>query len=220
MDNVIYMMPEIIKAIRETFIMVAISMAAAIVLGGPLGIFLYLTSDDNLHESRVMNRIANYLVNLVRSFPFIILLLSLIPFTRLIAGTTIGPIAASVSLSVAAIPFFGRLVEQSLRDVPKGIIEAAVSTGANTWQIIRRVLLSETRPSIVSSLTVTIISFISYSAMAGAVGGGGVGDLAIRYGYFRFQMDIMLACIIILLILVQLVQSVGNYLANRLDKRK
>lgn len=220
MDNVIYMMPEIIKAIRETFIMVAISMAAAIVLGGPLGIFLYLTSDDNLHESRVMNRIANYLVNLVRSFPFIILLLSLIPFTRLIAGTTIGPIAASVSLSVAAIPFFGRLVEQSLRDVPKGIIEAAVSTGANTWQIIRRVLLSETRPSIVSSLTVTIISFISYSAMAGAVGGGGVGDLAIRYGYFRFQVDIMLACIIILLILVQLVQSVGNYLANRLDKRK
>lgn len=220
MDNVIYMMPEIIKAIQETFVMVAISMAAAILLGGPLGIFLYLTSDDNLHESRVMNRIANYLVNLVRSFPFIILLLSLIPFTRIIAGTTIGPIAASVSLSVAAIPFFGRLVEQSMREVPKGIIEAAVSTGANTWQIIRRVLLSETRPSIVSSLTVTIISFISYSAMAGAVGGGGVGDLAIRYGYFRFQMDIMLTCIIILLFLVQLVQSVGNYLASRLDKRK
>lgn len=220
MDNVIQMMPDILKSIEQTIVMIMISMTAAVLLGGPLGIFLFLTSDNNLHESRVLNRIVNYLVNLVRSFPFIILLLALIPFTRIITGTTIGPIAASVSLSVAAIPFFGRLVEQSMREVPRGIIEAAVASGANTWQIIRRVLLSETRSSLVSGLTVTIVSFVSFSAMAGAVGGGGVGDLAIRYGYFRFQTDIMVACIIILLFLVQLVQSVGNYLADRLDKRK
>ncbi|WNR46800.1 methionine ABC transporter permease [Paenibacillus roseipurpureus] len=219
MNNIISMLPEILKAIEQTIIMVLISISAAVIFGGPLGILLYLTSENNLHESRTLNRIMNYLVNLIRSFPFIILLLSLIPLTRLVTGTTIGPIAASVSLSVAAIPFFGRLVEQSLREVPRGIIEAAISTGANTWFIIRRVLLTEARPSLVSGLTVTIVSFISYSAMAGAVGGGGVGDLAIRYGYYRFQTDIMVACIVLLLILVQLVQSVGTSLASRLDKR-
>ncbi|MFD2611170.1 methionine ABC transporter permease [Paenibacillus gansuensis] len=220
MDNIINMLPEIVKSIQQTIMMVVISITAAVVFGGPLGIFLYLTSQNSLHQSRWLNRTANYLVNLVRSFPFIILLLSLIPLTRLITGTTIGPVAASVSLSVAAIPFFGRLVEQSLREVPRGIIEAAVSTGANTWFIIRRVLLSEARPSLMSGLTVTIVSFISYSAMAGAVGGGGVGDLAIRYGYYRFQTDIMVTCIVILLFLVQLVQSVGTWAAGRLDKRK
>ncbi|MFC4779092.1 methionine ABC transporter permease [Paenibacillus sp. GCM10023252] len=200
--------------------MVFISVAFAVIIGLPIGLLLFLSAPGNLHENRVLYTIVNYVVNLVRSFPFVILLVALIPFTRLVTGTTIGPVAAAVSLSVAAIPFFARLVEQSLRDVPRGVIEAAVASGASLKHIIVGVLLSEARPGLVSGLTVTIISFISYSAAAGAVGGGGIGDLAIRYGYYRFETEIMIFCIILLVVLVQLVQWIGTRLAVKLDKRK
>jgi D-methionine transport system permease protein len=158
-------------------------------------------------------------VNTVRSFPFIILLVALVPFTRLIAGTSIGPVAAAVPLSLAAIPYFARFVEQNLRDVPRGVIEAAHAMGATEWQIVRRVLLVEGRSGIVAALTVLAISFLSYSAVAGVVGGGGIGDLAIRYGYYRFQTDVMVLTVAILIVIVQLIQATGNGIARRLDKR-
>jgi D-methionine transport system permease protein len=155
----------------------------------------------------------------VRSFPFIILLVALVPFTRFIAGTSIGPLAAAVPLSFAAIPYFARMVEQSLREVPRGVIEAAHAMGASELQIVLHVLLVEARAGLVSALTVLAISFLSYSAVAGVVGGGGIGDLAIRYGYYRFETDIMVATVALLIVLVQLIQFTGSRIAKRLDKR-
>ena len=160
-----------------------------------------------------------WLVNTVRSFPFIILLVALVPFTRMIAGTSIGPLAAAVPLSFAAIPYFARMVEQNLREVPRGVIEAAHAMGASELQIVLRVLLVEARSGLVLALTVLSISFLSYSAVAGVVGGGGIGDLAIRYGYYRFETDIMVATVAILIIMVQLIQFTGNRIAKRIDKR-
>ncbi|ANE45180.1 hypothetical protein SY83_01230 [Paenibacillus swuensis] len=211
--------PEIVKAMQETLLMVSISVASAVAFGLPIGILLYLTSRGHLLSNNLLHNSVNYIVNTVRSFPFIILLVALIPLTRLIVGTTIGPLAASVSMSIAAIPFFARLVEQSLREVPKGIVEAAVAAGASPWHIVTKVMLSESRSGLVSGLTVTTISFISYSAMAGAVGGGGIGDLAVRYGYYRFETSVMIICIVILVVMVQLVQWLGNRIAKTLDKR-
>ena len=156
---------------------------------------------------------------MVRSFTFVILLVALVPFTRWLVGTSIGPMAASVPLACAAIPYFARLVEQSLREVPRGVIEAAHVMGASERQIIWRVLLVEARSGIVQSLVVLSISFLSYTAIAGVVGGGGVGDLAIRYGYQRFQNDVMLLTVAILVVMVQLIQVIGNHVARRLDKR-
>lgn len=219
LENVLPLIPEIILAIGQTFIMVGFSISAAILIGTPLGIYLYLTDIGSIQENKVVNRILNYMVNLVRSFPFIILLVVLIPFTRILVGTTVGPFAASVSLSVAAIPFFARLVEQSLKDVPNGTIEAAIAMGASKWLIVKEVLLNEARSGLLLALTVTTISFISYSAVAGIVGGGGIGDLAIRYGYYRFQTDVMIVMVIILIFIVQSVQVLGNFTAKRLDKR-
>lgn len=156
---------------------------------------------------------------MVRSFPFIILLVALVPVTRAIAGTSIGPLAAAVPLSIAAIPYFARLVEQSLRDVPRGVIEAAHAMGASELQIVVRVLLVEARSSLVLGLTVLSISFLSYSAVAGVVGGGGIGDLAIRYGYYRFETDIMIITVAVLVAMVQLIQFGGTCLARRIDHR-
>jgi D-methionine transport system permease protein len=220
MNSILALQSEIEKAIEQTLTMVSISVAAAIIIGMPIGILLFLTAPGNLKGNRPLYSVVGYMVNLVRSFPFLILLVALIPFSRMIVGTAIGPLAASVSLSVAAIPFYARLVEQSLRDVPKGVIEAAVASGASLKHIVFGVLLSEARPGLVSGLTVTIISFISYSAAAGTVGGGGIGDLAIRYGYQRFDTEVMVACIVILVVMVQLVQWAGSFAAARLDKRK
>ena len=155
----------------------------------------------------------------MRAFPFVILMIVIIPVTRLIVGTTIGPIAASLALSVAGIFYFARLVEQNLRDVPKGIIEAALSMGASTGTIIRNVLLVESRSSLILSITTLMISLLSYSAAAGMIGGGGLGDLAIRYGYNRYQNDVMIFMVILLVVMVIIIQSVGNILAQRLDKR-
>lgn len=220
MDSILALKAEIIRAIEQTCAMVSISVSAAVIVGMPIGILLFLTAPGHLRSNRLLYGVLSYIVNLVRSFPFLILLVALIPFSRMIVGTAIGPLAASVSLSVAAIPFYARLVEQSLREVPKGVIEAAVASGAPMKHIIGGVLLSEARPGLVSGLTVTIISFISYSAAAGTVGGGGIGDLAIRYGYQRFDTEVMVACIVILVVIVQLVQWIGSFAASRLDKRK
>lgn len=213
------MMPLLTKALGETVYMVVVSMIIAIIVGVPLGVLLHTTSKGQILESPAVNRVVGAVVNAVRSIPFIILLVAIIPFTRLLVGTAIGTTAAMVPLVIAAIPFIGRQVETSLKEVPFGLVEAAQSMGATPAQIIWKVLLPESMSSIVAQLTTVIISLVGESAMAGAVGGGGLGDLAIRYGYQRFRPEIMIATVVILIVLVQLVQFVGNTIAKRLDKR-
>ena len=213
------MIPLLTKALGETVYMVVVSMIIATIIGVPLGVLLHTTSKGQILESLAVNRIVGAIVNAVRSIPLIILLVAIIPFTRLLVGSAIGTTAAMVPLVIAAIPFIGRQVETSLKEVPFGLVEAAQSMGATPAQIIWKVLLPESMSSIVAQLTTVIISLVGESAMAGAVGGGGLGDLAIRYGYQRFRPEIMLATVVILIVLVQLVQFVGNTLAKRLDKR-
>jgi len=218
-DNIVAVLPELGTAVGQTLLMLAIGLSAAVLLGGPLGVLLFLLSPGQSLEQRHTFRVLNWVVNTVRSFPFIILLVALVPFTRVIAGTSIGPVAAAVPLSFAAIPYFARLVEQCLRDVPRGVVEAAHAMGASELQIVWRVLVVEARSGLVLALTVLAISFLSYSAVAGVVGGGGIGDLAIRYGYYRFQTDVMVLTVAILVVLVQLIQFGGNAVARHLDKR-
>ena len=202
------------KALGETVYMVAVSM-----IGIPLGVLLLATGKNQVLELGIANKTLSAIVNCVRSIPFIILMVAIIPFTRLIVGSSIGTTAAIVPLIIASIPLIARLVETSLREVPYGLIEAALSMGATPYQIIRRVLLPEAMPSIVAQLTTVIIVLIGESAMAGAVGGGGLGDLAIRYGYQRFNPEVMLATVIVLIVLVQVIQFLGNMLAKKLNKK-
>lgn len=211
--------PLLTKALTETVYMVVVSMAIATALGVPLGVLLNVTSQGQILESTVINKVIGSIVNAVRSIPFIILMVAIIPFTRFIVGSAIGTTAAMVPLVIASIPFIGRQVETSLKEVPYGLIEAALAMGATPFQIITRVLLPESMPSIVAQLTTVIIALVGESAMAGAIGGGGLGDLAIRYGYQRFRPDIMIATVIVLIVLVQLVQFAGNYLAKSLNKK-
>ena len=218
-DNIVSILPELWLSIGQTFLMLGIGLTAAIVLGGPLGILLFLMSPGQSLANNPAYMVLSWIVNTVRSFPFIILLVALVPVTRSLVGTSIGPLAAAVPLSVAAIPYLARLVEQSVREVPRGVLEAAQAMGASELQIVWRVLAREARSGLILALTVLAVSFLSYSAIAGVVGGGGIGDLAIRYGYYRFQTDIMLLTVTILIVLVQLIQFVGNTLAHRLDKR-
>lgn len=213
------MMPLLTKALSETIYMVAISMLIASAIGIPLGVLLHVTAKGEFLDAPMVNRSIGAVVNAVRSIPFIILMVAIIPLTRLIVGSAIGTTAAMVPLVIASVPFIGRQVETSLREVPRGLVEAALSMGATPMQIITRVLLPESMPGIVSQLTTVIIALVGESAMAGAIGGGGLGDLAIRYGYQRFRPDIMIATVVILIVLVQLVQFLGNTLAARLDKR-
>ena len=217
--NIIAMLPEMWTALGQTLTMLAIGLTAAVLIGGPLGILLFLVADGQSLQNRPAALVLGWFVNTVRSFPFIILLVALVPFTRVIAGTSIGPLAAAVPLSFAAIPYFARMVEQNLREVPRGVVEAAHAMGASELQIVLRVLLVEARSGLVLALTVLSISFLSYSAVAGVVGGGGIGDLAIRYGYYRFETDIMVATVAILIVMVQLIQFTGNRIAKRIDKR-
>ena len=207
------------KALGETVYMVAVSMFFSSLLGIPLGVLLYITNKGGILECNPVNKLVGSIVNAVRSIPFIILMVSIIPFTRMIVGTSIGTTAAMVPLVLASVPFIGRQVKTSLMEVPDGIIEAARSMGATSSQIIRRVLLPEAMPSIVAQLTTVVIALVGESAMAGAIGGGGLGDLAIRYGYQRFRPEIMVATVVVLIILVQLVQFLGNRLAASLNKR-
>lgn len=218
-NAIVGMLPEMGTAVGQTLTMLGIGLSAAVLIGGPLGIVLFLVADGQSLQNRPAALVLGWLVNTVRSFPFIILLVALVPFTRMIAGTSIGPLAAAVPLSFAAVPYFARMVEQNLREVPRGVIEAAHAMGASELQIVLRVLLVEARSGLVLALTVLAIGFLSYSAVAGVVGGGGIGDLAIRYGYYRFETDIMVATVAILIIMVQLIQFTGNRIAKRIDKR-
>lgn len=218
-QHVIELWPDILKAFGETMYMIGISLTIAIVIGLPLGIVLFITDRGLFLENRIIKGILGFIVNMVRSIPFIILLVALIPLTKLIVDSTIGPAAASVSLSVAAIPFFARIVETSLREIDKGVIEAAVAVGATPWMIIKDVLLPEAKSSIVQGVTMTIISLVAYSAMAGVVGGGGIGDLAIRFGYYRYDNTIMVVTVVILIVLVQIIQQLGDWTSKAIDKR-
>ena len=213
------MLPLLTKALGETVYMVVVSMIVASLIGIPLGVLLATTAKGQILECMPLNRAIGAVVNALRSIPFIILMVAIIPFTRFIVGTSIGTTAAMVPLVLASIPFIGRQVETSLRGVPAGLVEAALSMGATPYQIVRRVLLPESMPSIVAQLTTVVIALVGESAMAGAIGGGGLGDLAIRYGYQRFRPDIMIATVVILIVLVQIVQFLGNRLANGLNKK-
>lgn len=213
------LLPLLSKALGETVYMVVVSMVLSTAVGVPLGILLHTTAKNGILESPALNKGIGAVVNAIRSIPFIILLVAIIPFTRLLVGAAIGTTAAMVPLVIAAIPFIGRQVETSLKEVPYGLVEAAESMGATPFQIIWKVLLPEAMPSIASQLTTVVISLVGESAMAGAVGGGGLGDLAIRYGYQRFRPEVMLATVILLIVLVQAVQFLGNRLVKRLDKR-
>ncbi|ASI35106.1 MULTISPECIES: methionine ABC transporter permease [unclassified Exiguobacterium] len=210
---------EIRLAIGQTFVMVGVSIFAAVLIGLPVGTLLFLSRKNQLLENRFLFSGLNLLVNTVRSFPFLLLVVFLIPFTRLIIGTAIGTAAATVPLAIIAIAHYSRLVEQSLLDVPKGVIEAAISMGASTREVVVKFLFVEARSGLVLGLTTSIVSFISYSTIMGVVGGGGIGDFAVRYGYQQFQTELMMYMILIMVILVQLIQFIGTTVARLIDKR-
>ena len=209
----------LLEATLQTLYMVAVSGALGTLLGLPLGTYLAVSQRGELLSSPAVNKVLGLVVNATRSVPFIILVVAIIPFTRLIAGTSIGTTAAIVPLTIAAVPFIARLVENAIREVDSGLIEAARAMGATPLQIIRKVLIPEALPGIALGLTLAVVSLIGYSAMVGAVGGEGLGDLGIRYGYQRFMPEVMLAVVVILIVLVQLVQSLGEGLARLVDKR-
>lgn len=217
------MSPELMQMIAwstaDTLLMVALSGAFGTLIGLPLGIFLATSRPNELFPAPMANRIVGLVVNATRSTPFIILVVAIVPLTRLIAGTSIGTAAATVPLTIAAIPFIARVVEAAIREVDQGLIEAARAFGASPLQIVRKVLLPEAMPAITLALTLTTVSLIGYSAMVGAVGGGGLGDLGIRYGYQRFMPEVMLTVVLVLIALVQGVQTLGDTIARRLDKR-
>jgi D-methionine transport system permease protein len=209
----------IVSATIETLLMVGISAALGTLLGAPLGILLAVTGRGDLLQRVAFNRVAGALVNGARSTPFIILVVAIIPFTRALTGTSIGTSAAVVPLTVAATPFIARIVEGAIREVDRGLIEAAEAMGATPLQIVRKVLVPEALPAITLGLTLAVVSLIGYSAMVGAVGGGGLGDLGIRYGYQRFLPEVMAAVVAVLIVLVQIVQSGGEWIARRVNKR-
>ncbi|PTW54336.1 D-methionine transport system permease protein [Breoghania corrubedonensis] len=207
------------KGLWQTVYMVFVSGLIGTAIGLPIGVFLATSGKGELFAAPGWNRVIGLIVNATRSTPFIILVVAIIPFTRIIAGTSIGTRAAIVPLTIATIPFVARLIEGAIREVDKGLVEAARAMGATPLQIVTKVLLAEAMPSIALGITLTIVSLIGYSAMVGAVGGGGLGDLGIRYGYQRFMPEVMLAVVVVLIVLVQAVQSAGDALARRFDKR-
>jgi D-methionine transport system permease protein len=209
----------LMEATWQTLYMVAVSAVLGAVFGLPLGVFLATSQRGELLSRPLVNRVLGLVVNAARSVPFIILVVAIIPFTRMIAGTSIGTTAAIVPLTIAAVPFIARLIENAIREVDSGLIEAARAMGATPLQIIRKVLIPEALPSITLGLTLAAVSLIGYSAMVGAVGGEGLGDLGIRYGYQRFMPDVMAVVVVILIVLVQLVQSIGEWIAAKVDKR-
>ncbi|MEX3592358.1 MAG: methionine ABC transporter permease [Burkholderia sp.] len=213
------MLDMFVQSFWETMIMVSIAGMVGALVGLPLGVLLYLTDRQGVLQNLGVNRMLGGLVNAVRSTPFIILLVAVIPFTRLIVGSSIGTVAAVVPLTLAAAPFIARLVETALREVDRGLIEVALAMGATTRQIVFKVLLPEALPGIVAGLTIAFVSLVGYSAMAGAIGGGGLGDLGIRYGYQRYEPEVMWTVVVILIVFVQIVQSFGDWLVRRLSRR-
>lgn len=209
----------LVEALGQTLTMVFASGLIGFALGIPLGVALHLSKEGGQLENRALNKVLGIVVNVGRSIPFIILLVAIIPFTRFIVGSSIGTAAAIVPLTVGAIPFIARLVEGALLEVPSGLVEAAQAMGATPQQIVTKVLLPEALPGIVNAITITLVTLVSYSAMAGTVGGGGLGDVGIRYGYQRFDGTVMMITVVMLVILVQLIQSVGDHLVKRFDHR-
>jgi D-methionine transport system permease protein len=218
-DRILEVLPEIGVAMGQTLTMLLVAIPLAVLLGTPLGVLLYTIGPNGLKHRPRLHRVLDGLVNLIRSFPFLILLIAIIPVTRFIVGTTIGTAAVIVPLTINAIPYFARFVEQNLSQLGSGVVEAARSMGASRSQIVRDVLIVEAKPGLVSSITIMTVSFISYSAMAGLVGGGGIGDFAIRYGYYRYETPLMITAIVLMILLVTIVQLGGSYIARRLDKR-
>lgn len=204
----------------ETLYMVFFSTLFSLLIGFPIGILLTVTKEGNILERPKLNKVLDFIINTLRSFPFIILMILLFPLSRIIVGTTIGSTAAIVPLSISAAPFVARMIEGALNEVDKGLIEASSSMGANNWTIIFKVMIPETMPHIIHGITVTVISLIGFSAMAGTIGAGGLGDLAIRFGYQRFKIDIMVYAVIVIIIVVQILQSLGNYLVYRAKKNR
>ena len=216
-DQVIKM---IVEGIRDTLYMTFGSVLIGYVAGLPLGILLFVTNDNGLKPNRLVYRILDFICNIIRSIPFLILLILLIPFTRLIVGKSYGSTATIVPLVICAAPYIARVVESSLNDVDTGVIEAAKSMGASNVQIITRVLLVEARTSLMTGFTITTGLLLGYSAMSGTVGGGGLGDIAVRYGYYRWQTDIMIVTVVLLIVIFQIIQMVGTKVATSLDHRK
>ena len=207
------------KPLVETLYMIGVSMIFSVIIGLILGTVLVVTSENHIMPSKIINSILSNVINITRSFPFIILLIVLFPLTKLIVGTKIGTTAAIVPLSFAATPFFARMVETALRDIPWGIIEAALAMGSTPMQIIIKVMIPEAMPSIIQAVTTTTIGVLGYSAMAGPIGGGGLGDLAIVYGYQRWRTDIMVITVIVLIVLVVIIQLIGDFISRKIDKR-
>ncbi|SKC59876.1 D-methionine transport system permease protein [[Eubacterium] yurii] len=207
------------KPLVETLYMIGVSMIFSVIIGLILGTVLVVTSENHIMPSKIINSILSNVINITRSFPFIILLIVLFPLTKLIVGTKIGTTAAIVPLSFAATPFFARMVETALRDIPWGIIEAALAMGSTPMQIIIKVMIPEAMPSIIQAVTTTTIGVLGYSAMAGSIGGGGLGDLAIVYGYQRWRTDIMVITVIVLIVLVVIIQLIGDFISRKIDKR-
>ena len=211
--------PELWEATLQTLGMVGAAALVTIVLGLPLGVLLASAAPGGLAPSPTLSRVLGVVVDVGRSVPFIILMVAIVPFTRLVVGTTIGSAAAAVPLTVAAIPFFARLVESSLRGVDLGVVDAGLSMGASRRQLVAKVLVPEALPGIVSGITITVVALVGYSAMAGAVGGGGLGDVAVKYGYQRFEPSVTLVCVVVLVLLVKAVQVLGDTWARRLAHR-
>lgn len=203
----------------ESLIMIFVPTALAYSIGLPLGVLLYLTAPASLIPCKLLNRTLGWMVNMGRSIPFIILMIAIFPFTRLLVGTAIGIAGVIPPLTLSAVPFVARIVEQSIKEIEKGKIEAAQAFGANLWQLIVGVIIPECLPSLVRGLSITLIAVFGYSAMAGAIGAGGLGDIAIRYGYYRKEVDLMIAAIVIAMLLIQVIQSLCDTIARRIDKR-
>ena len=210
---------EIWTATWDTLRMLFFSGIFTFIIGLPIGILLFMTARGNSVWSRMLYRVISFIVNILRSVPFVILMISIIPLTKLIVGTSIGVLGSIPPLVLAAAPFFARLVETSLREVDRGVIEAAEAMGASKGQIVGKVLLPESMPSLIAGITITIVTLVSYTAMSGLIGGGGLGDLAIRYGYQRYEMEIMVVAVILMIIIVQLIQVLGDILVRRFSRK-
>lgn len=210
----------LLEGIKDTLYMTMVSTLVGYILGLPLGILLYVSSEKGLKPNAVIYRIGDFICNIIRSIPFLILLILLIPFTRLVVGQSYGSTATIVPLVICAAPYIARVVESSLNEVDGGVIEAAKAMGASNFQIIYKVLLVEAKISLITGFTITTGLLLGYSAMSGTVGGGGLGDIAVRYGYYRWQTDIMLVTVILLIIIFQIIQNLGTWIARRLDHRK
>jgi D-methionine transport system permease protein len=219
MDLTLIPWKDVWKATLDTLVMLGFSTAFTVAVGLPLGVLVFLCSKGQLLANRTVYTVLSAFINLFRSVPFVILMIALIPLTRLIVGTSIGVQGTIPPLVIGAAPFFARIVEQTMREIDRGVIEAAQAMGASTWQIVTKVMLPEARPGLIGGITITAVTLVSYTAMSGMIGGGGLGDLAIRYGYQRFRVDIMAVTVVFLLLLVVLLQTVGDRLVARYSRK-